>query len=109
MSARRHGTRARGGKKVTKASKAAADKKKARVWFAGKSDPRPVVEAIMNEKDPKKRWQMEQALMMAEAVRIAKEDGERQARRAHELGLAHPGERIGAGELVDILHREQGR
>ena len=53
------------------------------------------------------RWRIGQAQAMAEAVRVAKIDGERQARRAHELGRAHPGERLGAGELVDMLLRER--
>lgn len=65
------------------------------------------VEAAMAETDPRTRWRMEQALAMAEAVRVAKEDGERQARSAHEQGREHPGERIGAGELVDMLHKER--
>lgn len=57
----------------------------------------------------REQWDRLQAEAMNEAVRVAKEDGERQARRAHELGRAHPGERIGAGELVDLLLRERGR
>jgi hypothetical protein len=64
------------------------------------------VARIVAEEDPRERWRLEQAAAMAEAVRLATEDGERQARRAHELGLAHPGERVGAGELLDILRRD---
>lgn len=65
------------------------------------------VAAIVAEPDRRKRWEMEQALAIAEMVRLAKEDGERQAREAHELGRRYPGERIGAGELVDILMRQR--
>lgn len=85
-------------------------KPKRRVWFSGMTDDeRERVEAVMAETDPRAAWQMEQVLAMAEAVRVAQEDGERQARRAHALGRAHPGEQVGAGELVDLLLRERGR
>lgn len=107
---RRHSTRARGGKRVTKTSKAAADKKRARVWFSGKkTDPRPAVEQIVNEKDPRKRWQMEQAAVAAEMVRLATADGERQARRDWELGRRTPSQTIGCGELLDVLARDGER
>lgn len=87
-------------------------KPKQRVWFSGMDDGERElvarVEAVIAEPDSRKRWELEQALGMAELVRVAKEDGEAQARRAHELGRAHPGERLGAGELVDLLLRERG-
>ena len=96
----------RGATKGKKATKAAG---KSRVWFSGKADPRARVAAVLAETDPRKRREMETALAMAEAVRVATEDGAREARLDHERGRRHPGERLGAGELVELLLRERGR
>jgi hypothetical protein len=90
-------------------SKKSAAPKRSKVYVSGMRDPRVLVERIMSEPDPKKRWQMEQALAMDEAVRVAKIEGERQARMDRELGLGAPSERIGAGEFVDILQQDKQR
>jgi hypothetical protein len=54
----------------------------------------------------REKWDREQHERMAALVAAELADGERKARRAHELGLAHPGERLGAGELLDLLRRD---
>ena len=52
------------------------------------------------------RWRIGQAEAMAEAVRVAKQDGERRARRCHELGMRAPSETIGPSELLRMLGRD---
>lgn len=82
-------------------------RKKYRAWFSGIDDGKvAAVAAVLAEKDPRKRRQMETALAMAEAVRLAKVEGEAQARRAHEQGRAHPGQCIGPTELLRMLGRD---
>jgi len=94
----------RGATKGKKATKAAG---KSRVWFSGKADPRARVAAVLAETDPRKRREMETALAMAELVRMAKADGEAQARRDHALWKRTPSQSIGCGELLDILRRDR--
>ena len=109
MTAPRKVTRHRGAKK---GGKAAATKGKKRAGFAGMPTRDPLhaaVQALAAETDPKKRWELEQKIAMAEAVRLATEDGKRQAERDYELARRHPGERLGAGELVDLLMRNNPR
>ena len=84
----------------------AAPKKRARI--AGTS-VRAQVAAVLVEQDPRKRWQMEQHLAIKEMIRVAKVEGEAQARRDWELGRRTPSETMGVGEFVDLLLQHKQR
>lgn len=71
-----------------------------RVWFSGMTDDEP---APATKEDSRRAWRRGQAEAMNELVRIATEDGEREARRAHEQGRRARSETLGAGEFLDSL------